>query len=121
MRQWGWVLSIGLATFLAVPLALAEPAYEREQLHLILGQLDRLEALARRSQEALPPQQSSRYRFDYAQLQQDIQQVRLGINGYLSPERQQPRVPLDFPELSGNYRIDSRAISESRSVEKTTP
>jgi len=105
----------------ASPLSWAEPAYEREQLHLILGQLDRLEALARRSQQALPVETGSRYRFDYAQLQHDIKQVRLGISAYLSPERAQPRVPVDFPELSGHYRLDSRSLNTSDATGQTTP
>jgi len=112
-----WLLAVGAIS----PLALAESAYEREQLHLMLGQLDRLEALARRSQQSLPVETGSRYRFDYAKLQQDIEQVRSGISAYLSPERQQPRVPVDFSALSGSYRIDSRTISEGSAVEQTTP
>jgi len=112
-----WLLVVGAIS----PLALAEPAYEREQLHLMLGQLDRLSALARRSQQSLPLEPASRYRFDYAKLQQDIEQVRLGISAYLSPERQQPRVPVDFPELSGNYRLDSRASISGSAIEQTTP
>jgi len=121
MRLSGVSLLLLLTTGLTAPLSWAESAYEREQLHLMLGQLDRLEALARRSQQSLPLEPASRYRFDYTKLQQDIKQVRLGISAYLSPERQQPRVPVDFPELSGSYRLDSRAISGNRAVEQTTP
>jgi len=112
-----WLLTAGVIS----PLSWAEPAYEREQLHLMLGQLDRLEALARRSQQALPIENGSRYRFDYAQLQQDIEQVRLGISAYLSPERAQPRMPVDFPELSGSYRLNNRALNTSCVTEHATP
>jgi len=121
MRLSGLSLLGLLAAGVVSPPLWAESAYEREQLHLMLGQLDRLEALARRSQQSLPAENISRFRFDYAQLQQDIEQVRLGISTYLSPERAQPRMPLDFPELSGSYRLDNRAISASSTVEKTTP
>jgi len=126
-RLWGQAMRLsGLSLLLLVagivsPLAWAEPAYEREQLHLMLGQLDRLEALARRSQQSLPLEAGSRYRFDYARLQQDIEQVRSGISAYLSPERQQPRMPVDFPELSGHYRLDCRTTHGCAVIERTTP
>jgi len=121
MRLSGYSFLLLLWAGFASPLSWAEPAYEREQLHLILGQLDRLEALARRSQQALPVETGSRYRFDYAQLQQDIEQVRLGIWAYLSPERAQPRMPVDFPELSGHYRLDSRRANGRTTIEQSTP
>jgi len=121
MRLPGLSLWLLLAACLTPPQALADSAYEREQLHLMQALLDQLGALARRSQQSLPLEQASRYRFDYDRLQQDIEQVRLGISAYLSPERAQPRVPVDFPELSGHYRLDSRTANGRAAIEPTTP
>ena len=50
-----------------------------------------------------------RYRFDYLRLSQDIQRIRHGVQGYLSPSRAQPREP---SELVGDYRLDT-PIAES--------
>jgi len=105
------LLGIGLLTASRV---LADSPHEREQLHLLLGQLEQVSALARRAQASLPAEPKARYRFDYAALQQDIEQLRTAVSDYLSPERAQPRLPLELPAFSPSYRLDSRAAASGR-------
>lgn len=85
----------------------AATAHEQEQLSLVLQQLDIIERLATRAEVASTSEPSERYRFDYPRLSQDIQRIRQGVQGYLSPSRAQPRDPT---ELSGNYRLDTPSM-----------
>ena len=82
----------------------AASAYVQEQLSLIQQQLDTIERLATRSDAASNSESNERYRFDYPRLIQDIQRIRQGVQGYLSPSRAQPR---DSAELVGDYRLDT--------------
>lgn len=81
----------------------AASAHEQDQLSLILQQLDTIEHLAARAQTASSAESAERYRFDYPRLTQDIQRIRQGVQGYLSPSRAQPRDPR---EIVGDYRLD---------------
>jgi RAQPRD family integrative conjugative element protein len=81
----------------------AASAHEQDQLSLIQRQLDTIERLATRAEEASTAEPGDRYRFDYPRLSQDIQRIRQGVQGYLSPSRAQPRAP---SELVGEYRLD---------------
>jgi RAQPRD family integrative conjugative element protein len=78
--------------------------YEQEQLSLVEQQLDTIERLATRAEAARTYEPNERYRFDYPRLTEDIQRIRLGVQGYLSPTRAQPRDP---GELVGDYRLDT--------------
>lgn len=82
----------------------AASAHEQVQLSLILQQLDTVERLATRAEAASTAEPDVRYRFDYPRLTQDIQRIRQGVQGYLSPSRAQPRDPA---ELVGDYRLDT--------------
>ena len=82
----------------------AAPAYEQDQLSLIQQQLDTIEHIAARAETTVKGESGERYRFDYPRLTQDIQRIRLGVKGYLSPSRARPRDPSD---LVGDYRLDS--------------
>lgn len=75
---------------------------EKTELSLIAQQLDNIETLAHRAMSSCMP--TDRYQFDYLRLNQDLQRIRQGIQGYLSPSRAQPRDP---GELIGDYRLDS--------------
>jgi RAQPRD family integrative conjugative element protein len=75
---------------------------EKTELSLILQQLDTIETLAQRAGSSLTS--TDRYRFDYTRLTQDLQRIRQGVRGYLSPSRAQPSDP---GELLGDYRLDS--------------
>lgn len=98
---------IAFVASLTVPLAMAEPtAHERAQLSLVLRQL---EAVTRqvKAHAAVPADEHARFTFDYARLSADLDQVRGGIEGYLTPSRAQPRTP---PELTGHY---TRSVGRS--------
>ncbi|WP_223542738.1 RAQPRD family integrative conjugative element protein [Pseudomonas sp. BF-RE-26] len=82
----------------------AASAHEQDQLSLIQRQLDTIERLATRAEVASTAEPDDRYRFDYPRLTQDIQRIRHGVQGYLSPSRAQPRDPI---ELVGDYRLDT--------------
>ncbi|MCD5992421.1 RAQPRD family integrative conjugative element protein [Pseudomonas sp. CDFA 602] len=82
----------------------AASAHEHEQLSLVQQQLDTIERLAARAKVARTSEPNERYRFDYPRLIHDIQRIRQGVQGYLSPSRAQPRDPA---ELVGNYRLDT--------------
>jgi RAQPRD family integrative conjugative element protein len=82
----------------------AASAHEQDQLSLVQQQLDTLERLATRAEAASRAEPNERYRFDYPRLSQDIQRIRQGVQGYLSPSRAQPRDPT---ELVGDYRLDT--------------
>jgi RAQPRD family integrative conjugative element protein len=78
-------------------------AIESERLAAVQRQLDLIDRLTEQS-EHLPDAPEARYHFDYGRLRADIERIRTGINGYLTPQRAQPRDP---DELLGDYRIES--------------
>ncbi|HEY0286893.1 MAG TPA: RAQPRD family integrative conjugative element protein [Pseudomonas sp.] len=88
----------------------AASAHERDQLSLVQQQLDTLERLATQAEAASTAEPDDRYRFDYPRLIRDIQRIRLGVQGYLSPSRAQPRDPA---ELVGDYRLDTPSAESS--------
>ncbi|NCE85760.1 RAQPRD family integrative conjugative element protein [Pseudomonas sp. Q1] len=102
--------------FLLLSLAIAHgsgyaaSAHEQEQLSLIQQQLDIIERLATQAEAASTAEPVERYRFDYLRLSQDIQRIRHGVQGYLSPSRAQPRDP---SELVGDYRLDTPSAEPS--------
>lgn len=79
--------------------ALARPdANEQQRLALVLRQLDAAARISVTKASVTDP--TDRYTFDYARLSADIELIRQGINGYLTPARAQPRNP---SELTGHY------------------
>ena len=82
----------------------AASAHEQDQLSLIQRQLDTIECLATRAEAASTAEPVERYRFDYLRLSKDIQRIRQGVQGYMSPSRAQPR---NATELVGDYRLDA--------------
>lgn len=99
-----------IRSLLLLPIALAysssyaASAHEQDQLNLVQRQLDIIERLATRAESVSTAEPNERYRFDYPRLTQDIQRIRHGVQGYLSPSRAQPRDPT---ELAGDYRLDT--------------
>ena len=88
----------------------AGSAHEQDQLSLVQQQLDTIERLAARVEASSQSENHERYRFDYPRLSQDIQRIRQGVQGYLSPSRAQPRDP---SELVGDYRLDTPSSEPS--------
>lgn len=71
----------------------AASTHEQDQLSLVQQQLDVIERLTTRAEKVSTAEPNERYRFDYPRLTQDIQRIRHGVQGYLSPSRAQPRDP----------------------------
>lgn len=88
----------------------AASAHEQEQLSLVQQQLNTIERLATQAEKANTAEPNERYRFDYFRFLLDIQRIRQGVNGYLSPSRAQARDP---GELVGNYRLDPPSVEAS--------
>ncbi|WP_454835323.1 integrative conjugative element protein, RAQPRD family [Pseudomonas lini] len=82
----------------------AASGHEQDQLSLVQQQLDIIERLATQAEAASTAKPVERYRFDYLRLSKDIQRIRQGLQGYMSPSRAQPR---DATELVGDYRLDA--------------
>ena len=101
--------AVALTFFAILPgWALASES-EREQLQLLVRQIDLMERTARHA-AALPRTEGSRYRFDYPRLLDDITRVRGGIQDYLTPQRAQPR---DSVEFDGDYTRESDGRSDT--------
>ncbi|MGK3119318.1 RAQPRD family integrative conjugative element protein [Pseudomonas corrugata] len=88
----------------------AASGHEQDQLSRVQQQLDIIERLATQAEAASTAEPVERYRFDYPRLTQDIQRIRHGVQGYLSPSRAQPRDP---SELVGDYRLDTPSVEPS--------
>ncbi|WP_159970299.1 RAQPRD family integrative conjugative element protein [Pseudomonas sp. 8Z] len=81
--------------------AKASSASEQANLEVMIRQLNALEDTARRSAQ-VADEPGQRYFFDYERLATDIQRIRQGLQGYLTPSRAQPRDPV---ELTGDYTL----------------
>lgn len=99
LLHWPLLLT-SLSVALSTPHARAgDSDAEREQLAAVIRQLTITERLAVQT-AALSTPEGTRYHFDYARLQRDLQRVRQGIEHYLTPSRAQPR---DLQPLAGDY------------------
>ena len=76
---------------------------EHAQLNLLVRQLDMIERTAAESR-LRSDEPGNRYHFDYLRLHSDIQRIRSGIHDYLTPQRAQPRDPI---EITGHYTTDT--------------
>lgn len=99
--------TVALSLFAASLAHAREPAIEHTQLALLLPQFDLLELQAQQAASSSPLPLQSRYHFDYQRVREDLRRVRGGVQDYLTPQRAQPRDPVD---LHGDYR-DERATS----------
>lgn len=84
---------------LHLPHAAAASASEQANLEVMIRQLNALEDTARRSAQ-VADEPGKRYYFDYQRLAGDIERIRHGLEGYMTPSRAQPRDPAD---ISGDY------------------
>lgn len=102
--------AIVLALFLAGPAFAhaADTTLEHARLATALRQLDVIERLVVQEVER-PQQRHTRYFFDYIRLSADLERIRAGIRDYLTPQRAQPRDPI---ELLGDYRQPDRPSDE---------
>ena len=84
--------------------AMAVPASERENLALLISQLNQLNATLKRAEQQASLSPHARFFFDYRQASSDIHVMRTGVERYLTPSRAQPRMVLP---LAGDYRRES--------------
>ncbi|RUS67416.1 hypothetical protein CUZ56_01361 [Saezia sanguinis] len=73
-------------------------ADESVHLAVILRQLDAIEHSLNKTSAAELSRQNSRYYFDYERAKRDVARVRHGINDYLTPQRAQPRDPVEITD-----------------------
>ncbi|SDS17734.1 integrative conjugative element protein, RAQPRD family [Halopseudomonas litoralis] len=90
-------------------LARGETPTHRSELAAAVRQLNALERLVVQSAAQSQAAPGERYHFDYPRLLADLERVRTGIQGYLTPVRAQPRDPV---ELIGAYRADNTPSAE---------
>jgi RAQPRD family integrative conjugative element protein len=90
-----------LAGFNLVATEAKASSAEQANLEVMIRQFNALEDTARRSAQ-VADEPGQRYFFDYERLATDIQRIRQGLQGYLTPSRAQPRDPV---ELTGDYTL----------------
>ncbi len=80
------------------------PATERENLSLLLNQLNQFEFTLQRAEKQASVAPEQRFFFDYPQAYADIRAIRSGVGQYLTPSRAQPQPVLP---LAGHYRREN--------------
>ncbi|AUX71448.1 integrative conjugative element protein, RAQPRD family [Erwinia amylovora] len=77
-------------------------ASEKDELALVMRQLDQVQASLDRARVVANQNQDARFYFDYQQATRDITTIRQGISTYLEPSRAQPSSR--SAAVSGQYR-----------------
>jgi len=102
MKRSLYLICTALALSASVPTYAGSPGeVERQQLTLVLRQLDMLERTAAESRTL--QSDGGRYHFDYQRFCTDIERIRAGVQDYLTPQRAQPRDPV---EIIGHYLLE---------------
>ncbi|WP_261641093.1 RAQPRD family integrative conjugative element protein [Erwinia mallotivora] len=81
-------------------------ASEKDELALVMRQLDQVQAGLDRARVVANQNQDARFYFDYQQATHDIAAMRQGIATYMEPSRAQPAAP---SAVSGRYRAEEPA------------
>ncbi|MEQ4973902.1 RAQPRD family integrative conjugative element protein [Enterobacter cloacae] len=79
-------------------------ASEKDELALVMRQLDQVQAGLDRARVVANQNQDARFYFDYQQATRDISTMKQGISTYLEPSRAQPTSPSS--SVSGQYRAE---------------
>lgn len=79
-------------------------ASEKDELALVMRQLDQVQAGLDRARVAANQTQDARFYFDYQQATRDIATMKQGISAYLEPSRAQPSSRQSA--VSGHYRAE---------------
>ncbi|CCR31813.1 integrative conjugative element protein, RAQPRD family [Salmonella enterica] len=96
--------SIILSALLLASLpAIQVRASEKDELALVMRQLDQVQACLDRARVVANQNQEARFYFDYQQASRDIATMKQGISTYLEPSRAQPSVPV---AVTGQYRAE---------------
>lgn len=96
--------TIILAMLLPVLPVLTCQASEKDELALVMRQLDQVQAGLDRARVVANQNQDARFYFDYQQATRDISTMRQGISTYLEPSRAQPAAPSTL--VTGQYRAE---------------
>lgn len=81
-------------------------ASEKDELALVMRQLDQVQAGLDRARVVANQNQDARFYFDYQQATRDISTMRQGISTYLEPSRAQPTAPSTSTLVTGQYRAE---------------
>jgi RAQPRD family integrative conjugative element protein len=98
MKRTPVLAVLSLAAVVASAPARADADAEREALARIAHDLQRVQQQVREAAREAPS--GARVRFEYADLERDLELVRRGIDDHLDA----PRQPRPVPPLSGDYR-----------------
>lgn len=82
-------------------------ASEKDELALVIRQLDQVQAGLDRARVAANQTQDARFYFDYLQATRDITTMKQGISAYLEPSRAQPAFRQSA--VTGQYRAEEPA------------
>ena len=96
-----------IALLLCVMPAVACHASEKDELALVMRQLDQVQAGLDRARVVANQNQDARFYFDYQQATRDIATMKQGISTYLEPSRAQPDT--GSASVSGQYRAQEPA------------
>jgi integrative conjugative element protein, RAQPRD family len=96
---------IGIVFFCLSSMSVAQSEVEREQLKMVLEQLNNIEQVVLVSEQSSQKLSGQRYNFDYEQFKKDLEAIRTGVELYLTPVRAQPREVVDF---EANYRKEKK-------------
>ncbi|WP_440862524.1 RAQPRD family integrative conjugative element protein [Symbiopectobacterium purcellii] len=94
------------ALLLTVLSVLQCQASEKDELALVMRQLEQLQAGLDRARVVANQNQDARFYFDYQQAKRDIATMQQGISRYLEPSRAQPTTPT---AVTGQYRAEEPA------------
>lgn len=95
------------ALLMAVLPTLQCHASEKDELALVMRQLDQVQAGLDRARVVANQTQDARFYFDYQQATRDITTMKQGISTYLEPSRAQPASPSS--SVTGQYRAQAPA------------
>lgn len=98
--------TIILATLFVLPVLTCQ-ASEKDELALVMRQLDQVQAGLDRARVVANQNQDARFYFDYQQATRDISTMRQGISTYLEPSRAQPATPAS--SVTGLYRAEEQS------------
>lgn len=96
-----------IALLVCVMPAVACHASEKDELALVMRQLDQVQAGLDRARVVANQNQDARFYFDYQQATRDIATMKQGISTYLEPSRAQPNT--GSAPVSGQYRAQEPA------------
>lgn len=103
-------LPLLVASLVATPVAASE-TFEREQLTLVLKQLQNAQRITVAAHQNITPTETERFWFDYERLERDLEKIQLGIERYMTPNRAQPREL--HGDMASSYTRDRRELNSA--------